>query len=169
MDGALTMNSRCSARYTGSFAMRRALVAAGFVVAAAAGPVTGRCEGDPTAPPVGLALSIDGGALAGAAKGAASAPHRAAASAPQPPRLFAVRVGGDRPASAIVDGRLVQPGDRVGESIVSDISERGLVLRARSGELHLLVLAPGVVMTPHRIEAATAAPHSAVLARKEAP
>ena len=101
---------------------------------------------DPTAPPPGLNGASEGTPRA-AAHAASAAP---AASAPiaQAPRLESVRFGGDQPATALVDGRMVHVGDRVGDAVVIAIDDQGLSLRSAKGAPRLLALAPGIHKTP---------------------
>jgi hypothetical protein len=98
---------------------------------------------DPTAPPPGLAAE----AGARPAVRAASAGARAASAATALAlRVESVRIGGGQRASALVDGRLVQVGDRIGTAVVKDITGQGLTLRAADGSARRLALAPGVQM-----------------------
>jgi hypothetical protein len=114
--------------------------------------------GDPTRPPasvlraiapsVGTPGGVPGGASAGMpgqAAVAASAPA-SAASAPKPraplPRLTSIRIDADgQQRVALLDGRAVTIGERVGEWVVSGIDTEGVTLRGARG-LHRLALLP---------------------------
>ena len=101
---------------------------------------------DPTAPPPGLGAAAD--AMARAPGHAASGAHAASAPAAFAPRLESIRSGGDRPATALVDGHMVRVGDRVGDAVVSAIDDQGVLLRSGKGAISLLALAPGIRKTP---------------------
>ncbi len=101
---------------------------------------------DPTRPPNAVlrAMSIkQGGGLAApaapaalAASGAASGAS-AAAPARREPRLMSVRVSAEHGNVALLDGRLVAVGDRVGDSTVVSIDDDGVVLRGAKGSQRL--------------------------------
>ncbi|MGM9489209.1 hypothetical protein [Ideonella sp. YS5] len=84
------------------------------------------------------------GALA--AESGASAPRAtrpaAPASAPTPaiPQLQSVQIGTSGGASALVDGRLLQPGDALGASRIVAIDAEGLTLRDAKGRTERLSL-----------------------------
>ena len=101
---------------------------------------------DPTAPPPGLFAAGD--ATLRMPGHAASGAHAASAPAVLAPRLESIRSGGDRAATALVDGRMVRVGDRVGDAVVSAIDDQGVVLRSGKGVPSLLSLAPGIRKTP---------------------
>ena len=123
-----------------AFAQRLlALALACFAGAALAGA-------DPTAPPPGLAAAADGSSHAPAR--AASGAHAASAAAPGIPRVESVRFGGARPATALVDGRMLAVGDRLGDAVVTAIDEQGVSLRSTKGASRLLAMAPGIHKTP---------------------
>jgi hypothetical protein len=94
----------------------------------------------PPAPPPGFAPTTP---AQGAA--AASAPA-SAASAPKPraplPRLTSIRIDADgQQRVALLDGRAVSIGERIGEWVVSGIDTEGVTLRGARG-LHRLALLP---------------------------
>jgi len=101
---------------------------------------------DPTAPPPGLDAMADGSARPAAH--AASAARPASAPVVVAPHLESVRFGGDQPATALVDGRIVRVGDRVGDAVVVAIDDQGLSLRSGKGAPRRLPLAPGIHKTP---------------------
>ena len=51
-------------------------------------------------------------------------------------------------ASALVDGRVMRVGDRVGEHTIVAIYGRGLTLRGARGNTHQMSLLSGVTKTP---------------------
>jgi len=116
-----------------------ALALACFAAGATAGA-------DPTAPPPGLMAATDG--LAHAPARAASGAHAASAPVAAVPRVESVRFGGERPATALVDGRMLAVGDRLGDAVVTAIDEQGVSLRSAKGAPRLLALAPGIHKTP---------------------
>ena len=109
----------------------------------AAGSMAGA---DPTAPPPGLTASADG--LAHVPARAASGAHAASAAVPAIPRVESVRFGGERPATALVDGQMLAVGDRLGDAVVTAIDEQGVSLRSTKGASRLLAMAPGIHKTP---------------------
>jgi hypothetical protein len=109
----------------------------------AAGAMAGA---DPTAPPPGLMATTDG--LVRAPARAASAAHAASAAAAAVSRVESVRFGGERPATALVDGHMLAVGDRLGDAVVTSIDEQGVLLRSTKGASRLLALAPGIHKTP---------------------
>ena len=110
---------------------------------------------DPTAPPPGLVAAAD--AMARAPGHAASGAHAASAPAALAPRLESIRSGGDRPATALVDGHMLRVGDRLGDAVVSAIDDQGVSLRSGKGAISLLALAPGIRKTPSGESAADGA------------
>lgn len=102
---------------------------------------------DPTRPPSAVlrAMSSKGSGGQGAGLSAASAAPGASApasgaSAPavrREPRLMSVRVGADHGSVALLDGRLVMVGDRVGDATVASIDDDGVVLRGPKGSQRL--------------------------------
>jgi MSHA biogenesis protein MshK len=108
---------------------------------------------DPTRPPNAVlrAMSVRqaGGPAPMAAAPAAQPASTAAsgASAPEPakrmPRLTSVRLSADLGNLALLDGRMVRVGDRVGDSTVVSIDDDGVVLRGPKG-LQRLSLTPTV-------------------------
>lgn len=90
---------------------------------------------DPTRP-AGLPAA-DSGAPAGAARPARAA---SATAAPAAPRLQSVQVGANGQASALVDGRLLQPGDALGAARIVAIDAEGLTLRDAKGRTERLNL-----------------------------
>jgi hypothetical protein len=109
--------------------------------------------GDPTRPPPSVLRSMapptspPGVAPTAPAQGAAAASAPAsAASAPKPraplPRLTSIRIDADgQQRVALLDGRAVSIGERIGEWVVSGIDTEGVTLRGARG-LHRLALLP---------------------------
>lgn len=100
-----------------------------------------------------------------AAAPAETAPRAAAAAEAAPPvwpQLQAVQVGGGYATTALIDGRLVRVGDKIGALTLVAIDPEGVLLRGPRFEQRLSLL-PGVTKT------ASAAPLSdaPVLAAKE--
>ncbi len=89
---------------------------------------------DPTRPP-GLAQPSGGAARAGVS-----------AEAPAWPQLQSVLVSAQGGVSALVDGRLVRIGERVGGLTVVAIDAQGILLRAARYEQRI-TLVPGVAKT----------------------
>jgi len=108
---------------------------------------------DPTRPPNAVlrAMSARQGGVPAAMNAAPAAQPASAppsgASAPEParrvPRLTSVRLSAELGSVALLDGRLVGVGDRVGESTVVMIDDDGVVLRGTKG-LQRLSLTPAV-------------------------
>ena len=110
-------------------------LAGGIVTCAAQAPA------DPTRP---LALPA---AAASASAGAGGLPPAAAAPA-SAPQLQSVQTSRQGAPSALVDGRVVRIGDRVGAGAVIAIDGQGLTLRSPRGSEHRLLLAGGIRKTP---------------------
>lgn len=88
----------------------------------------------------------------------------AAVVAPVWPQLQSVLVAGPGGSSALVDGRIVRVGGRLGELTVAAIDAQGILLRGLRFEQRLALL-PGVFKTP----STTPSPQPAVaVATKEA-
>lgn len=109
---------------------------------------------------------------------AAAAPPATPASRPAPPekpRVQALHLPREGEPSALVDGRIVKVGDRVGALTISEIDADGLVLRGGKGSERLHLIPPETRRPP--AEAAretpeatpTGAPATQVAGRKEAP
>lgn len=108
---------------------------------------------DPTRPPNAVLRAMSakqGGGQAPMAAAPAAQPASAAASgasAPEPakrvPRLTSVRLSAELGSVALLDGRMVGVGDRVGDSTVVSIDDDGVVLRGAKG-LQRLSLTPAV-------------------------
>ena len=101
---------------------------------------------DPTAPPAGL--TSEGEAPVRAAARAASGASAAKAATVAAPHVESVRTGGDQPATALIDGRMVRIGDRMGDAVVTAIDDQGVTLRAGKGPARWLAFAPGIRKTP---------------------
>ena len=119
---------------------RIALAAALFAAHAVAEPVL-----DPTRP---MASLLGEPAEAGPAKASRAAAPAASAVAAAP-RLQSVQTSNNGASSALLDGRLVRVGDRVGDQSVAAIDRHGLTLRGPRGEQRLSLLS-GITQTASR-------------------
>ncbi|WP_088285576.1 hypothetical protein [Ideonella sp. A 288] len=115
------------------------IAALGLAMVAWAGPLA-----DPTRPPT-IAVPASTAAPAGPRPAAAAAAAARAPVAPVvAPVLQSLQVSARGPSSAMVDGQVVQVGDRIGERLVLAIDHDGLLLRAATGQgTERLTLLPG--------------------------
>lgn len=123
--------------------------------AVAAGPLA-----DPTRPAQGFAPAGDAarGHAPSAARGAPKSPAAAPdAPAAPPPQVQSIHLPQSGPPSALVDGRLVQPGDRIGDALLIAIDPDGLLLRGANGGPQRLWLLDGLRRTPPAAESRIAA------------
>jgi hypothetical protein len=100
-----------------------------------------------------------------------AAPRRseaAPASAPAAPQLQSVQLAANGGSSALLDGRLVRVGTRVGELTVVSIDEQGLWLRGARQERRLSLL-PGVNKLASGTALVTPRPALHVATTKETP
>jgi hypothetical protein len=98
---------------------------------------------DPTRPAAALLAEPGEAHPAKAARSVAAAASASASAVTTVPRLQSVQVnagGGAGAASALLDGRLVRVGDRVGDKSVATIDRHGLTLRGPNGEQRLSLL-----------------------------
>lgn len=100
---------------------------------------------DPTRPPTSMARGEGaalpagpGAAVAARAASAASAPP----AAPARPRLTLIRLDVNGRGVALIDGRLLSVGDRVGDAVLASIDAQGVVLRGARGWQRLPLIAP---------------------------
>ncbi|MEW6703923.1 MAG: hypothetical protein AB1430_03640 [Pseudomonadota bacterium] len=101
---------------------------------------------DPTRPPVLAAV-------------AASAPVRTASAVPaRAPRVQSVQLPREGGASALVDGRLVFVGDRLGGATVVGIDARGVALRGAQGRMEHLPLIDRAIVVQQTSAPAGASP-----------
>jgi hypothetical protein len=125
--------------------LRTALLASLFAAHAVAEPVP-----DPTRP---MATMLGDAADPRSAKTTRSGPPAAATSASAvvaAPRLQSVRLASNPSAStALLDGRLVRLGDRIGEHSIAAIDRNGITLRGPRGEQRLSLLL-GITQTASR-------------------
>ncbi len=123
--------------------LRSALLSSLFAAHAVAEPVP-----DPTRP---MAAMLGDAADSRPAKPVRSGPPAAAASAViAAPRLQSVRLASNPSAStALIDGRLLRLGDRVGDLNVASIDRHGITLRGPRGEQRLSLLF-GITQTASR-------------------
>ncbi|RRS03084.1 hypothetical protein EIP75_17330 [Aquabacterium soli] len=125
-------------------------------ILAAAGVLTGALSWaadvivlpDPTRPPNAVLRSMSAKSAGGVAPvpvpAQAASDAASGASAPRASRregrLTSVRVSPGYASVALLDGRLVQLGDRVGDSTVASIDEDGVVLRGPRGQERLSLI-----------------------------
>jgi hypothetical protein len=102
---------------------------------------------DPTRPATAL---LGDPAEARPAKAARSVAP-AASAVPAAARLQSVQLGAAGAASALLDGRLVHLGDRVGDRYVAAIDRHGLTLRGPNGEQRLSLLTTGITQAASRV------------------
>ncbi len=130
-----------------NFSARRLAPMRGLCVAATLWAAAIATAGnDPTAPPPGF--TSQGDAPVRAAAHPASGASAAKATVAVAPHVESVRSGGDQPASALIDGRMVRIGDRLGDVVVTAIDDQGVTLRTGKGTARWLALAPGIRKTP---------------------
>jgi hypothetical protein len=134
--------------------LRAVLTLATWLSAAGAMPLAAaQANPDPTRP---MAAMLGDTADTRVTKPTRSGPPAAAASAvvgaavAATPRLQSVRLAANPGAStALLDGRLLHVGDRVGENSVAVIDHHGITLRGPRGEQRLALL-PGIRQTASR-------------------
>lgn len=118
---------------------------------------------DPTRPPGMAAAALP-------ARGDGTPRTAPAATSPTAPQLQAIQMPREGQASAIVDGRVVRAGERVGEHTVVAIDATGITLRAARGTTQVLPLLVGVTKTASGLAPGAATDTSTALAagtRKE--
>jgi len=115
------------------------LLHAGLWLLAAAPAHAGPALADPTRPPGFTRPASTPAVRIGSAGVAAAA---AAVSAPVRPTLQSLQVTVGGGSSALVDGRVVRVGDRLGETVVVIIDAQGILLRGPSYEQRI-ALVPG--------------------------
>jgi hypothetical protein len=122
------------------------------VVLLALWPRGGAALGDPTRPPAAEARAP----AVRAAAAAASAP-----AAPPAPVLQSIQLRRGGEGSALVDGRLLRIGDRLGDAVVTAIDVDGLTLRGARGHERLpmwpagrITRAPGALDAPSAVTTA---------------
>lgn len=109
---------------------------------------------DPTRPPANLSTGGRSDAASmtpggGASAAARPAPGASGASAQVArPRLTLIRLDAQGRGVALIDGRLLSVGDRVGDAVVASIDAQGVVLRGAKGWLRLPLIAPSA---PHKV------------------
>jgi MSHA biogenesis protein MshK len=114
---------------------------------------------DPMRPPTAAAPAVLAARAGTAPRPAASPASAASAAAPPPaPQLQSVQLGAV--ATALVDGRLVRIGDRVGGAQVIAIDMQGLQLQGPHGTERLRLLSAVIQHTP--LPNRPAPPHVAV-------
>lgn len=116
---------------------------------------------DPTRP--AGALAGEPGASAPRAARAASA---ASAPAPSAPQLQSVQVGPTGQTSALVDGRVLQAGDTLGNARIVAIDADGLTLRDAKGRTERLTLLSQAIA---KRDGASAPPQAATTAPRPSP
>lgn len=122
--------------------LSRAATAAGLLALLPLASLAAPPLADPTRPPAFAAPAAEGaGRSAGPARGAVALPAPPPASAPV---LQSLQLGPGQ-ASALVDGRLLRVGDRLGQRTLVAIDAQGLTLRTEAGRSERLELLSGVV------------------------
>ena len=117
---------------------------AGLAAATLAAAAAAQTMLDPTKPMASLL-----GETAPAKTIVRAAAPAASVAAAAPPRLQAVQLSNQGTASALLDGRVVHVGDRVGEASVVAIDGLGITLRGARGDQRLSLLS-GVTKTASR-------------------
>ncbi|MBB5204610.1 hypothetical protein HNQ51_001924 [Inhella inkyongensis] len=97
---------------------------------------------DPTQPPARLA------GPAGAVAGPSGSGDWAPLAPPARPVLQSLRLG-PRP-SALIDGQLRQPGERLGAYVLLRIETDAVVLRDEQARIHRILLLPAPASTPRK-------------------
>lgn len=101
---------------------------------------------DPTRPPIGAHVSAaDPADRSSVADARQPRPPAVPASAPQ---LQSIQRPAKGAANALVDGRLVRVGDRIGDQTIVAIDAHGMQLRGTRGALQTMTLLGGVNKTP---------------------
>ena len=136
--GGSCAGGRASApRVAGTRQSSRLRACIGLALTAAVASLHAQAITDPTRPPT----------LAVAASATASARPASAAPAPaRSPRLQSVQLPREGHASALVDGRLVFVGDRLGSATVAVIDAQGLELRDANGKAGRLRLIDAAIV-----------------------
>ena len=102
---------------------------------------------DPTRPPASAAAAAAADPADRHADAAARLPRPAAAPA-SAPQLQSIQRPATGAASALVDGRLMRVGERIGDQTIVAIDTHGVQLRNARGALQTLTLLSGVNKTP---------------------
>jgi MSHA biogenesis protein MshK len=97
---------------------------------------------DPTRPAAALAAASVGPAASRPSSGNVRAASGVA------PRLQSIQLRAGGQATALLDGRVVRIGTRIGERTVVNIDAQGMTLRGARGNEQLLTLLSGVHKTP---------------------
>lgn len=126
------------------------------------------CEAAVAAPPLPDPTRPAAFAEPAASSAAARRSEAAPVSAPAAPQLQSVQLAASGGSSALLDGRLVRVGTRVGEFTVVAIDEQGLWLRGARQERRLSLL-PGVAKLTSGTAPNTARPALHVATTKETP
>jgi len=104
---------------------------------------------DPTRPPASAMVSAPAEPADRNANGdSAARPPRPAAVPASAPQLQSIQRTTSGPANALVDGRLVRVGERIGDQTIVAIDSHGVQLRGGRGALQTLSLLSGVNKTP---------------------
>lgn len=102
---------------------------------------------DPTRPPASAMASAPADP-ADRNVDAPARPPRAAAAPASAPQLQSIQRSATGAANALVDGRLVRVGERIGDQTIVAIDTHGVHLRGARGALQTLTLLTGVNKTP---------------------
>ena len=98
---------------------------------------------DPTRPPISAVAEP-----AERSTEAAARTPRAAAAPASAPQLQSIQLPRQGAPSALVDGRIVRIGERIGDHTVASIDAHGVLLRSARGPSLTLSLLTGVLKTP---------------------
>ena len=98
---------------------------------------------DPTRPPISAPAE-----LAERSTEAAARVPRAPAAPASAPQLQSIQLPRQGAPSALVDGRIVRVGERIGDQTVASIDAHGVLLRSARGPSLTLSLLTGVLKTP---------------------
>ena len=102
---------------------------------------------DPTRPPASAMVSTPADAADRSGDAAARLPRPAAAPA-SAPQLQSIQRSATGASNALVDGRRVRVGERIGDQTIVAIDTHGVQLRGTRGALQTLTLLSGVNKTP---------------------
>jgi hypothetical protein len=130
------------------------LLHAAWAAAFLSAPAVAQPVPDPTRP--AAALTGDTADTARPAKAAARSAAPAASAVSATPRLQSVQLGAEGASSALLDGRLVHLGDRIGDKTVAAIDRHGLTLRGASGGEQRISLLAGITQVASRAAAPAA-------------
>jgi len=145
-----------------------ALAAVALLLCSAMSVATVAHAAPPVADPTRPAVSAEPAASSVAVRRGEAAPAALPASAPAAPQLQSVQLAPNGGSTALVDGRLLRVGSRIGERTISAIDEQGLWLRG-GREAHRMSLHPGVTKVASGTVPSTLRPATTVATTKVSP